>query len=207
MEAGRSEAKSRGAIGEPAAGDWRDRAGPLIVGGNIGKNKITPNEEAWKDYEICFRALFDEVDYFVVNVSSPNTPGLRELQEKDALRKILTNLQRINGELAAEKGIRPRPWLLKIAPDLSRPQIDDVIGLALEIRLDGLVAANTTISREGLLSSGCPVGSHRGRRTERRAVERKIHGHHPVYPPADGGKDPRHCFGWDLHRRRMQRKK
>lgn len=126
---------------------------PMIIGGNIGKNKVTPNEEAWKDYEICFRALFGEVDYFVVNVSSPNTPGLRELQEKDALRKILTHLQRINNELAAGKGIRPRPLLLKIAPDLSRAQIDDVIGLALEIQLDGLVAANTTISRENLLTS------------------------------------------------------
>ena len=137
---------------------WREREDgtrrhPLIIGGNIGKNKVTPNENAWKDYETCFRALFGEVDYFVVNVSSPNTPGLRELQEKDALRKILTNLQRINGELAAEKKIRPRPLLLKIAPDLSQSQIDDVIGLAVEIRLDGLVATNTTISRERLLSS------------------------------------------------------
>ena len=126
---------------------------PMIIGGNIGKNKVTPNEEAWRDYEICFRALFVEVDYFVVNVSSPNTPGLRELQEKEALRKILTHLQRINNELAAHKGTRPRPLLLKIAPDLSPAQIDDVIGLALEIQLDGLVVANTTISREGLLSS------------------------------------------------------
>ncbi len=125
----------------------------LIIGGNIGKNKVTPNEDAWKDYEICFRALFGEVDYFVVNVSSPNTPGLRELQEKAALRKILTNLQRVNGEMAAMRGMGPRPLLLKIAPDLSRSQVDDVIGLALEIRLDGLVAANTTISRETLLTS------------------------------------------------------
>ncbi|HEY4063406.1 MAG TPA: quinone-dependent dihydroorotate dehydrogenase [Puia sp.] len=136
-----------------AAGNGPAAASSLIIGGNIGKNKVTPNEEAWKDYEICFRELFGEVDYFVVNVSSPNTPGLRELQEKGSLRRILTHLQRINGELAGQKGIRPRPLLLKIAPDLSRPQIDDVIGLALEINLDGLVAANTTISREGLLSS------------------------------------------------------
>ena len=128
-------------------------ASKLIIGGNIGKNKITPNEEAWKDYEICFRTLYGEVDYFVVNVSSPNTPGLRALQEKDALHKILTNLQRINTELAAQKGIRPRPLLLKIAPDLNQQQLDDVIGLALEIKLDGLVATNTTISREGLLTS------------------------------------------------------
>jgi dihydroorotate dehydrogenase len=120
----------------------------LIVGGNIGKNKITPNEEAWKDYEICFRELFDCVDYFVVNVSSPNTPGLRELQEKDALRKILTHLQNINRQQPL-----PKPLLLKIAPDLSTAQVDDVIGLALEIKLDGFVAANTTISRENLQTS------------------------------------------------------
>jgi dihydroorotate dehydrogenase len=131
----------------------------LIIGGNIGKNKVTPNEDAWKDYEICFRELFDYVDYFVVNVSSPNTPGLRELQEKDALRKILTNLQEINRELARTKGISARPLLLKIAPDLSWQQIDDVVDLALEIRLDGLVATNTTISREKLLTSADRLAS------------------------------------------------
>jgi dihydroorotate dehydrogenase len=125
---------------------------PPVIGGNIGKNKATPNEEAYKDYEICFRGLYDYVDYFVVNVSSPNTPGLRELQEKDALRKILTRLQSINTELAHARAMVPRPLLLKIAPDLSRPQLDDVIDLALEIRLDGLVATNTTISRASLLS-------------------------------------------------------
>lgn len=117
----------------------------LIIGGNIGKNKITPNEDAWKDYEICFRELHPYVDYFVVNVSSPNTPGLRELQEKESLRKILSHLQTIN---AAE--INPKPLLLKIAPDLTVEQIDDVIDLAIEIKLDGLVASNTTISRENL---------------------------------------------------------
>src|SRR5580658_5263211 len=84
---------------------WRARpTATLIVGGNIGKNKVTPNEEAWKDYEICFRALYEYVDYFVVNVSSPNTPGLRALQDKDALRQILTNLQRVGGELAGSHG-------------------------------------------------------------------------------------------------------
>jgi dihydroorotate dehydrogenase len=117
----------------------------LIIGGNIGKNKVTPNEDAWKDYEICFTALFDWVDYFVVNVSSPNTPGLRELQEKESLRKILGHLQTLNRQHA-----RPKPLLLKIAPDLTPSQITDVIDLALEIGLDGLVASNTTISREGL---------------------------------------------------------
>ncbi len=121
----------------------------MIIGGNIGKNKITPNEDAWKDYEICFRKLHPYVDYFVVNVSSPNTPGLRELQEKDALRKILTTLQSINPTLDNS----PKPILLKIAPDLTKEQIDDVIDLALEIKLDGLVAANTTIDRSLLTNS------------------------------------------------------
>ena len=120
----------------------------LIIGGNIGKNKSTPNEDAWKDYETCFLALHDQVDYFVVNVSSPNTPGLRELQEKESLRKILTNLQTLNSKL-----LNPKPILLKIAPDLTTEQVDDVIELALEIKLDGLVASNTTISRDQLQTS------------------------------------------------------
>ena len=120
----------------------------LIIGGNIGKNKATPNEEAWKDYEICFKELHSYVDYFVVNVSSPNTPGLRELQEKESLRKILMHLQMINNGKAEAK-----PILLKIAPDLTQEQADDVIDLALEIKLDGLVATNTTISRDGLQTS------------------------------------------------------
>lgn len=130
----------------------------LIIGGNIGKNKVTPNEDAWKDYEICFRELFDCVDYFVVNVSSPNTPGLRELQEKDALRKILSHLQTINQALAGATR-EPKPLLLKIAPDLTREQIDDVIDLALEIKLDGLVATNTTINRAGLQTSDAELSA------------------------------------------------
>jgi dihydroorotate dehydrogenase len=129
----------------------------IIIGGNIGKNKNTPNEDAWKDYEICFRELFDCVDYFVVNVSSPNTPGLRELQEKDALRKILLHLQTINKEKQ-----NPKPLLLKIAPDLTVSQIDDMISLAQEIKLDGLVATNTTISREKLSPQSAVVGRQMG---------------------------------------------
>ncbi|MGC4101475.1 quinone-dependent dihydroorotate dehydrogenase [Ferruginibacter sp.] len=117
----------------------------IVIGGNIGKNKVTPNEDAWKDYEICFTALHDYVDYFVVNVSSPNTPGLRELQEKDSLKKILTNLQILNTQ-----HLNPKPILLKIAPDLTNEQLDDVVELAIEIKLDGLVASNTTISRSNL---------------------------------------------------------
>lgn len=127
--------------------EFRTKNSRLIVGGNIGKNKITPNEDAWKDYEICFKELHPYVDYFVVNVSSPNTPGLRELQEKVSLRKILTHLQMINNAKAIAK-----PILLKIAPDLTQEQIDDVIDLAMEIKLDGLVATNTTISRSGLMT-------------------------------------------------------
>jgi len=117
----------------------------IIIGGNIGKNKDTPNEEAWKDYAACFNELHPYVDYFVVNVSSPNTPGLRELQEKQSLRKILLHLQMINNGKAHSK-----PILLKIAPDLAWEQIDDVIDIALEIKLDGFVATNTTIRRENL---------------------------------------------------------
>jgi dihydroorotate dehydrogenase len=127
--------------------NWKIQNGKsqIIIGGNIGKNKLTPNEEAWKDYEICFKELHPYVDYFIVNVSSPNTPGLRELQEKESLRKILTHLQMLNNAKAMAK-----PILLKIAPDLSKEQIDDVIDLAMEIKLDGLVATNTTINRETL---------------------------------------------------------
>jgi dihydroorotate dehydrogenase len=130
--------------------EWRNRKSQianhkLIIGGNIGKNKVTPNEDAWKDYQICFNELHELVDYFVVNVSSPNTPGLRELQEKESLRKILTTLQTERSRVKSEK-----PFFLKIAPDLTKEQIDDVIDLVMEIKLDGLVATNTTISREGL---------------------------------------------------------
>ena len=117
----------------------------VIIGGNIGKNKLTPNEDAWKDYETCFNELFDCVDYFVVNVSSPNTPGLRELQERGSLEKILGHLQTIN-----QGKRKPKPLLLKIAPDLTETQLDEIISLAKEVELDGFVATNTTISREGL---------------------------------------------------------
>jgi dihydroorotate dehydrogenase len=118
---------------------------PLVIGGNIGKNKSTPNEDAWKDYAICFNELHPYVDYFVVNVSSPNTPGLRELQDKASLRRILLHLQMINNGKAVSK-----PILIKIAPDLEQQQIDDVIDVAMEIKLDGIVATNTTIRRDNL---------------------------------------------------------
>ena len=118
---------------------------PIIIGGNIGKNKTTPNEQALEDYKICFEALFPLVDYFVVNVSSPNTPGLRELQEKEPLKRLLLAVQELN-----QAKEQPKPLLLKIAPDLTDGQLDDIVEIVNEINLDGLVATNTTISREGL---------------------------------------------------------
>lgn len=120
-------------------------ANRMIIGANIGKNKLTPNEEADKDYNICFEELHSVADYFVVNVSSPNTPGLRALQEKEALRKIFDGLNNIN---AAQKV--SKPLLLKIAPDLSQAQLDDIVSLAFEMNLSGLVATNTTLDRSNL---------------------------------------------------------
>jgi len=119
----------------------------IIVAGNIGKNKITPNEEAIKDYERCFTMLHECVDFFVVNVSSPNTPRLRDLQDKEPLRKLLIHLKKLNSEMSNEK-----PILLKIAPDLTDSQLDDIIEIILETGLDGVVATNTTIGRENLIT-------------------------------------------------------
>lgn len=117
----------------------------IIIGGNIGKNKDTSNDEAYLDYLICFKKLYDFVDYFVVNLSSPNTPGLRDLQEKAPLTKILKVLLD-----EREKRSIKRPILLKIAPDLSDEQINDVIEIVLETGIEGVIATNTTISRQGL---------------------------------------------------------
>lgn len=119
----------------------------IIIGGNIGKNKVTPNEEAVNDYEICFEALFNYVDYFVVNVSSPNTPNLRALQDKEPLTKLLSRLKELNG--LKEK---PKPILLKIAPDLTNEQLDDIITIVADTKIDGVIASNTTISRENLIT-------------------------------------------------------
>lgn len=117
----------------------------VIIGGNIGKNKVTANEDATKDYEINFNELFDVVDYFVVNVSSPNTPGLRDLQEKEPLTKLLNRLQELNHAKP-----NPKPILLKIAPDLTDSQLDDIIDIVKTTKIEGVIATNTTISREGL---------------------------------------------------------
>lgn len=128
-----------------AASRLKNRNEKVIIGGNIGKNKDTPNEEALLDYEACFKALYDVVDYFVVNVSSPNTPGLRALQDKEPLTILLNHLQQLNKQLG-----NPKPLLLKIAPDLTNEQLDDIIALVAETGIQGLVATNTTIDRSNL---------------------------------------------------------
>ena len=123
----------------------RRKKSDIIIGGNIGKNKVTPNEEAANDYAICFEKLFPYVDYFAVNVSSPNTPGLRDLQEKAPLTALLNSLQELNN-----KKDKRKPILLKIAPDLTNEQLDDIIDIVADTKIDGVIATNTTIDRSGL---------------------------------------------------------
>jgi dihydroorotate dehydrogenase len=128
-----------------AAERLRARRERIVVGGNIGKNKHTPNEEAVNDYVACYNALYREVDYFVVNVSSPNTPGLRALQDKEPLTKLLSTLQELNQAQTV-----PKPILLKIAPDLSDAELNDIVDIVKDTRTDGIIATNTTINRAGL---------------------------------------------------------
>jgi dihydroorotate dehydrogenase len=138
----------------PAVGRLVRRPRGLVVGGNIGKNKITPNDRAVDDYLACIDNLHAHVDYFVVNVSSPNTPGLRELQNKEPLSKLLR-------AVVARNRMHPgtRPVFLKIAPDLTDGQLDDIVDLVLEEEVDGVVATNTTISRDGLVTSAEEVAA------------------------------------------------
>jgi dihydroorotate dehydrogenase len=126
----------------------------LIIGGNIGKNKVTPNENAVDDYMKCFEALYDYVDYFVVNVSSPNTPGLRELQEKGPLTAILSTLMTANIQKS-----HPKPILLKIAPDLTESQLDDIIEIVQTTKIAGVIATNTTLDRSMLTASTDHIGA------------------------------------------------
>jgi len=139
----------------------------IVIGGNIGKNNDTPNDRAFQDYEYCFEALFDVVDYFVVNVSSPNTPELRELQEKEPLRRLLSRMRD-----RSKSKPDPKPIFLKIAPDLNTAQLDDIVEIVLETKINGIIATNTTINREGLKTpdskvneigqgglSGIPIGN------------------------------------------------
>lgn len=143
----------------------KGRPGNVIIGGNIGKNKVTPNEQAVNDYLICFEKLFKYVDYFVVNVSSPNTPNLRALQDKEPLTRLLSDLRSSNAKLSNGAAKRPdlpasqiplgnmdweKPILLKIAPDLTDGQLDDIIDIVETTGIDGIIATNTTIAREPL---------------------------------------------------------
>lgn len=153
--------------------------GDIIIGGNIGKNKVTPNDKAVEDYEICFKALFDLVDYFVVNVSSPNTPDLRALQDKEPLLKILKRLQYINHSKS-----HPKPILLKIAPDLNENQLMDILDIVKETKISGLIATNTTIERTGLKSKNQKEkGGLSGQPLRQRSTEvikfLKTHAKHP----------------------------
>lgn len=139
----------------------------VLIGGNIGKNKVTPNEEAVNDYTICFEALYSYVDYFVVNVSSPNTPNLRALQDKEPLMELLSTLQSKN--LLKPKA---KPILLKIAPDLTDDQLLDIIDIVNETKIAGVIATNTTISREGLISANkSEVGGLSGKPLKDRSTE------------------------------------
>ena len=141
--------------------------GHVLIGGNIGKNKVTPNEDAVQDYEICFDALYDYVDYFVVNVSSPNTPNLRELQDKEPLTKLLQTLQDKNAAKPKQK-----PILLKIAPDLTDEQLLDIIDIVKTTGIAGVIATNTTILREGLVSENkAEMGGLSGKPLTKRSTE------------------------------------
>lgn len=152
---------------EAAVNRLRSNNSKVLIGGNIGKNKTTPNEDAAGDYLFCFEALFNLVDYFVVNVSSPNTPNLRELQDKEPLTRLLLQLQGRNSARS-----NPKPILLKIAPDLTDSQLLDIIDIVAESEIAGIIATNTTISREGLSSpEKDEVGGLSGKPLRKRATE------------------------------------
>ena len=156
---------------EAAAARLKNRKSNIIIGGNIGKNKVTPNEDAVSDYEKCFEALFEYVDYFVLNVSSPNTPGLRALQDKEPLTKLLLRVKELNA-----KKKNPKAILLKIAPDLINEQLDDIIIIVKETKIDGVIATNTTISRENLYTpdsklQACGAGGLSGKPLTKRSLE------------------------------------
>lgn len=157
---------------EAAVARLKDRREKVIIGGNIGKNKVTSNEDAVKDYEYSFEVLFDYVDYFVVNVSSPNTPNLRALQDKEPLTQLLRTLKDRN-----LKKPSPKPILLKIAPDLTNEQLDDVISILKDVKIEGIIATNTTISRSDLKTDQAvldqigTLGGLSGKPLHKRSVE------------------------------------
>ncbi len=156
---------------DAAAGRLKKRKSAVLIGGNIGKNKLTSNEEAVRDYEKCFEILFERIDFFVVNVSSPNTPGLRALQEKGPLTRLLLHLNRLNSQKKSRK-----PILLKIAPDLNNEQLDDIVSIVAETKIDGVIATNTTIERTGLNTKAAALdvignGGLSGRPLSKRSTE------------------------------------
>ena len=156
---------------ELAAERLKHRTSNVVVGGNIGKNKLTPNEDAVDDYRICFEVLYPFVDYFVVNVSSPNTPGLRDLQEKEPLTKLLVEMKRLSNSKQT-----PKPVLLKIAPDLTDTQLDDIVSILEDSGTDGVIATNTTVSRVGLITPESRIkeignGGLSGKPVRKRATE------------------------------------
>lgn len=157
----------------------KKRKSNVIVGGNIGKNKVTPNEHAVDDYLFCLEALHPYVDYFVVNVSSPNTPNLRDLQEKEPLKQLLSAVKSANDQKS-----KPKPILLKIAPDLTNGQLDDIIEIVKETQIDGVIATNTTIDRSKLSTPATEVeaigaGGVSGKVLKNRSTEviRYLHSH------------------------------
>ena len=146
----------------------------VLIGGNIGKNKLSLNKDAIKDYIICFNALFNCVDYFVINVSSPNTAGLRELQDKEPLTALLGNLKKENTKQSIKRGSKEKPILLKIAPDLTDSQLLDIIDIVKHTKIEGIIATNTTISRGKLRSDCCSIeekGGLSGRPLRERSTE------------------------------------
>jgi len=154
----------------------------VLVGGNIGKNKVTENQDALSDYLICLESLYPVVDYFVVNVSSPNTPGLRALQDKEPLMAMLTELKKRGKELADVHASVEKPILLKIAPDLTQEQLMDIVEIIQKTHTDGVIATNTTVERGGLHSDQSlveQVGGLSGKPLTQRSTEviRFLHQH------------------------------
>lgn len=152
----------------------KNKKGNIIIGGNIGKNKDTPNELSAEDYLKSFHLLYNHVDYFTVNVSSPNTPGLRMLQDKDSLNDLLTQLQQLNSRLSEEGKLKP--VILKIAPDLTNEQLDGIVDIVLSTGTAGIIATNTTIGRDGLkteklLIDAAGTGGLSGKPLNKRSTE------------------------------------
>jgi dihydroorotate dehydrogenase len=175
--------------GVDAAANRLKKPHRVLIGGNIGKNKNTPNDKATDDYLMALESLYEVVDYFVVNVSSPNTPGLRELQDREPLTKLLLELMNKNEALAGSTQNKSKPILLKIAPDLSDEQLLDIIAIVEETKIAGVIATNTTLSRENLKSASeqtDQAGGLSGKPLRKRATEvirflhQKSHGAFPI---------------------------